>query len=230
MRIFTMLDDHSRSDVGAEPARVFGHLTLIRPTGEFIRGVTVYECRCACGNLDKATIPLLMMGRKTSCGCQNRTRTEVSKPETHEIERLRVLVLEDGRPLAEIAEAAGLGESLISEGLGSKKRLTLATTCSLLKALGRRWSDLDEPVAVLILPEPTAEEKTPGLPLIDLRVSRFHMPHTEWVILPNGARPRHLASILTRNRLATPKWFLVDRAWMAPFTGGEGLTMGSELY
>jgi hypothetical protein len=225
-----MIDERDRANAGGEPTRVFGHLTLIRPTGEFIRGVTVYECRCACGNLDKATIPLLMMGRKTSCGCQNRTKPEATKPESHELERLRVLVIEDGRPLAEIAEAAGLAESLISEALACKKRLTLATTCTLLKILGRRWSDLDEPVAVSNTAAPALVKKIPQAPLLDPRAPRFPLPHTEWVILPNGARPRHLAAILTRNRLTTPRWFLADRAWMAPFTEGEGLTMGSELF
>ena len=66
---------HAKShSAPVEPiGRTFGLLTIVRLTDERIRGVKVYECRCECGNVDKASIPLLMMGHKRSCGCQNRT-------------------------------------------------------------------------------------------------------------------------------------------------------------
>ncbi len=224
-----MTDETARNDASHEIGRVFGQLTLVRPTGELIRGVKVYECRCACGNLDKATISLLMMGRKTSCGCQNRTKSDASKPELHEVERLRALVADDGRDLGEIALAAGLTESLVADGLLARRRLTLATTCSLLRALHKHWSDLDEPT------EPThptnrlgAGQESDRLSL-DLGAGRNPLPRVN-VIRPNGAGPRHLAALLTRNRFEPPRLSPEGTTLAIPFADGESPAFGGEQF
>ncbi len=209
-----MKDEDVGTNLLDESQRVFGHLTVIRPTGELIRGLKVYECRCSCGKLDKATISLLKMGRKTSCGCRNRSRAAASKSEVIEVERLRVLLAEDGRPVGEIAVEAGLSEAQVVEGLSSKRKLTLAATASLLKVLGKHWSDLDQAVK-------SSKVETS---------QRNPLPRGELGILPNGARPRYLAALLTRNRLEPPRWPTEGRTRIVPFADGEGQAFGGEWF
>lgn len=225
-----MIDQVTANADSGESRKVFGHLTVIRPTDERIRGVTVYECRCECGNLDKATIPLLMMGRKTSCGCQNRTKSEASKPEVHELERLRALVADDGRPLAEIAEAAALAEGLVADGLVSKRRLTLSTTSSLLKALGKHWSDLDEPRTSAVSDAPTQSDLSVERARLDFSAFSSPLPSPALAILPSGPRPRHLTEMMTRNRLESRREVAPVSFAIVRVANIEGSTMGDMIF
>jgi hypothetical protein len=224
-----MIDEATGHTGESEQNRVFGYLTLIRPTGELIRGVKVYECRCICGNLDKATIPLLMMGRKTSCGCRNRSKLVGSQPCLAEIDRIKTLVAEDGRTLGELAEASGLTEAVVSEALVSPKKMTLSMTSSLLKALGKHWSDLDEPVSPtpIELPEVSIGKEHHRM---EMSESRGPLPRADFLMLPNGSSPRHLAELLTRNRFVSTNWTTDSGHMLTPFLDSDGLTLGIELF
>lgn len=47
----------------------FGMLTAIEPTGQVIRGSTVWRCRCDCGGRVCAPLHQLTAGYRKSCGC-----------------------------------------------------------------------------------------------------------------------------------------------------------------
>lgn len=60
------------------------------------------------------------------------------------LDRLRELAEADGRPQAEIAEAAGMRPSNLSAYLtGGRRNPSVGTIARILAALGRRWADLD---------------------------------------------------------------------------------------
>lgn len=47
----------------------FGHLTVLRDTGERKNKCIVWECRCDCGNITYVRSISLTSGNTTSCGC-----------------------------------------------------------------------------------------------------------------------------------------------------------------
>lgn len=47
----------------------YGRLTALRPTDERWHRSVVWECKCDCGNVIRATTVKLNSGTKTSCGC-----------------------------------------------------------------------------------------------------------------------------------------------------------------
>lgn len=65
----TIILDPRASDITGQ---TFGALTVIRPTAERLRTYVVWECRCECGTILKASAKTLKEGHRTSCGCKPR--------------------------------------------------------------------------------------------------------------------------------------------------------------
>lgn len=58
--------------------KTFGKLTVIKKSDTRISNVRTWECRCECGNTVLARTGDLISGAKTSCGCGNAYRTDLS--------------------------------------------------------------------------------------------------------------------------------------------------------
>lgn len=61
----------------------FGRLIVMKQTNESLRGMTVWECKCDCGNTRRVPSSALVSGNTTSCGCltKERQRSVVALPE-----------------------------------------------------------------------------------------------------------------------------------------------------
>ena len=58
----------------------FERLTVVRMVGR--KGVSLWECRCDCGNVTNVWYPALTTGKTKSCGCFHRDRVSTKKGES----------------------------------------------------------------------------------------------------------------------------------------------------
>lgn len=59
----------------------FGMLTVVAPTSELYHGNYVWECKCDCGNIARATGAALKSGKAASCGCRSNLGESMKYPE-----------------------------------------------------------------------------------------------------------------------------------------------------
>ena len=52
----------------------YGRLVAIEPVGKNKKGLTLWRCKCDCGNEKIATVTILNAGKTSSCGCYQHER------------------------------------------------------------------------------------------------------------------------------------------------------------
>ena len=56
----------------------FGRLTALEPTDKKLRGYVVWKCKCDCGNICEVLSTELQRGRKQSCGCIKKEKSDIT--------------------------------------------------------------------------------------------------------------------------------------------------------